>query len=115
MKAVIFQKNLIDNKEKISFDFVNNFNDAEVELTIDSIKIKTKEDMLHNYEIKFSEKDTFTETFLGQFENGTKFRLIKPVGVALEMTKLKSGADDAFSFGSIDTRGWAIHFYLFNN
>jgi hypothetical protein len=115
MKAKIFQKNLLDKNEQEIFDLVNTFNDAEVELSSHSIRINTKGGQVHNYQISYSEKDVFTETYLGKFENGTKFRIIKPIDVALEMTKLNSGAADAFTFGSIDTRGWAVHFYLFNN
>jgi hypothetical protein len=115
MKAVIFQKNLLNQKEQTNFKFVESFDDAEVDLKINSIRIKTTDGHEYNYQLIYSEKDVFTETYLGQFENGTAFRLIKPIDTALEITKLQSGASDAFSFGSIDPRGWAIHFYLFNN
>ena len=115
MKAVIFQKNLLNQKEHTNFKFVESFDDAEVVLTINSIRINTTDGHAYNYQLIYSEKDVFTETYLGQFENGSVFRLIKPIDTALEITKLQSGASDAFSFGSIDPRGWAIHFYLFNN
>ena len=115
MKAVIFQKNLLNQKENTNFKFVESFDAAEVVLTNKSIQINTTDGQVHTYQLIFSEKDVFTETFLGQFENGSAFRLIKPIDTALEITKLQSGASDAFSFGSIDPRGWAIHFYLFND
>lgn len=115
MKAKIFQKNLLNQKEQTNFNFVETFDNAEVVLTNNSIRINTTDGQAYNYQLIYSEKDVFTETYLGQFENGSTFRLIKPIDSALEMTKLKSGASDAFSFGSIDPRGWAIHFYLFNN
>lgn len=115
MRASIFQKNLLNNNEKANFNFVENFDGAEVILTNNSIQINSKNGKLHKYQLVYSEKDVFTETYLGQFENGSTFRLIKPIDTALQMTKLQSGASDAFSFGSIDPRGWAVHFYLFNN
>ena len=115
MKAVIFQKNLLSQKEHTNFNFVESFDDAEVVLTNNSIKINTRDGKAYYYQLIYSEKDVFTETYLGQFENGSTFRLIKPIDSALEITKLQSGASDAFSFGSIDPRGWAIHFHLFNN
>lgn len=113
MKAKIFQRNIISKSEQISYDLVNTFDDAEIELSSQKILIKTKKGEIYQYKISYSEHDTFTETYLGQFDNGNKFRLTKPIGVALEMTKLKSSAADAFSFGSISPTGWAIHFHLF--
>ena len=114
MKAVIFQKNLLNINEQTTFKLVENFDEAEVVFSNNSIRINTKDDQVHNYQLVYFEKDVFTETFLGQFENGSTFRLIKPIDFTLKITKLKTGAADAFSFGSIDPRGWAIHFHLFN-
>ena len=114
MKAVIFQKNLLNPNEQTNFKFVESFDDSEVVITNNSIRINTTNGLSYNYQLIYSEKDVFTETFLGQFENGSTFRLIKPIDTALKMTKLQSGASDAFTFGSIDPRGWAVHFYLFN-
>lgn len=113
MKAKIFQRNIISKSEQISYDLVNTFDDAEIELSSQKVLINTKKGEIYQYKISYSEHDTFTETYLGQFDNGNKFRLTKPIGVALEMTKLKSSAADAFSFGSINPTGWAIHFHLF--
>lgn len=114
MKAVIFQRNIVSKVEQVSYDLVTSFDDAEIELNNRSISIRTKKGETYQYAITYSESDTFTETYLGYFNNGNKFRLIKPIGVAMEMTKLKSSAADAFSFGSISPSGWAIHFHLFN-
>lgn len=114
MKARIFQRNIISKSEQISYDLVNTFDDAEIELSSQTIRIKTKKGETYHYKITYSEHDTFTETYLGQFDNGNNFRLTKPIGIALEMTKLKSSAIDAFSLGSISPTGWAIHFHLFN-
>lgn len=113
MKATIFQRNIMNNAEQVSYNLVNSFDEAEIELNSQAIKIKTKNGETFQYKLDFSERDTFTETYLGQFDDGNKFRLTKPIGVALEMTKLKSSAIDAFSLGSISPTGWAIHFYLF--
>ncbi len=113
MKATIFQRNLLTKDEQNSYDLVNGFNDANITLSEKVIKIITKDGNSYQYELTFSERDAFTETYLGKFSDGNKFRLIKPVGVALEMTKLKSSCKDAFTFGSVDPRGWAVHFYLF--
>lgn len=114
MKARIFQRNIISKSEQISYDLVNTFDGAEIELGRQTIRIKTIKGEAYQYKIIYSEHDSFTETYLGQFDNGNKFRLTKPIGVALEMTKLKSSAVDAFSIGSISPTGWAIHFHLFN-
>jgi hypothetical protein len=113
MKAKIFQRNIMNNAEQVSYNLVNSFDEAEIELNTQTIKIKTKKGETFQYKLTYSEQDAFTETFLGQFDNGNKFRLIKPIGVALKMTKLESSAADAFSFGSISPTGWAIHFHLF--
>lgn len=114
MKAIIFQRNIVSKAEQVSYNLVNSFDEAEIELNNQTIRIKTKKGDTYQYKITYSERDTFTETYLGQFDDGNKFRLTKPIGVALEMTKLKSSAIDAFSFGSISPTGWAIHFHLFN-
>lgn len=114
MKATIFQRNILNNNEQVYYDLVNSFNEAEIELNNHTIKIITKKGQTYQYNLTYSERDTFTETYLGQFDDGNKFRLTKPIDLALEMTKLKSSAVDAFSLGSISPSGWAIHFYLFN-
>lgn len=114
MKAIIFQRNIVSKAEQVSYNLVNSFDEAEIELNNQTIRIKTKKGDTYQYKITYTEGDAFTETYLGQFDDGNKFRLIKPIGVALEMTKLKSSAIDAFSFGSISSTGWAIHFHLFN-
>jgi hypothetical protein len=113
MKTTIFQRNFLSGDEKSSYDFVNTFDGADIILNTKQIKITTKAGSAHQYELSFTERDAFTETYLGKFSDGNKFRLIKPVGVALEMTKLKSSCNDAFTFGSVDPRGWAVHFYLY--
>lgn len=114
MKATIFQRTIMNNSELSSYNLVNNFDGAEIELNNQLIIITTKNGESYKYKLAYSEQDTFTETYLGQFDEGSKFRITKPIGVALEMTKIKSSATDAFSFGSISPTGWAIHFYLFN-
>lgn len=114
MKARIFQRNIVSKSEQVFYELVNTFDEAEIELSNQTIRIKTKKGETYQYKITYSGHDTFTETYLGQFDNGNKFRLTKPIGVALEMTKLKSSAIDAFSLGSISPTGWAIHFHLFN-
>lgn len=113
MKAKIFQRNILSNEEQVSYNLVNSFDEAEIELNNQTIKIRTIKGDIYVYKIIYNERDAFTETYLGQLDDGNKFRLIKPIGVALEMTKLKSSAIDAFSLGSISTKGWAIHFHLF--
>jgi hypothetical protein len=114
MKAKIFQRNIISKAEQLSYNLVNSFDDAEIEFLNQTIRIKTQKGNNYHYKITFSERNIFTETFLGQFDDGNKFRIVKPIGVTLEMTKLNSSAADAFSFGSISPTGWAIHFHLFS-
>ena len=73
MKATIFQRNLMTNTEQVSYDLVNSFDEAEIELNNQTIKIKTKKGETYQYKLIFSESDTFTETYLGQFDDGNKF------------------------------------------
>lgn len=42
MKAKIFQRNIISKSELISYDLVNTFDDTEIELSSQTIRIKTK-------------------------------------------------------------------------
>ena len=111
-RANLFKKNILNGIDIASISFVENIHHALVNISDNELQLEFLNGEKENLSIQFSEKDTFTSTHLGQFKNGNKFRLIQPIGVSLEMAMLNQDSQGGFSIGSIDTQGWAIHFFL---
>lgn len=95
--------------EKAIADELRSFDKAEIKVSESQFIIKTINGREHNYKIEKSEEDFLTVTYVGKFEDGTKFRVVKSAGIALEMAKLQ-GHKDSFSLGSVQPSGYAIHF-----
>lgn len=114
MNAKIFQKTINDEKAQNYFNLVCNFDNAEIEFEDELIKIKTTNEKYYVYKIIYCESDDLiSETYHGEFEDGYKFILTKPIGATLQIIKLTSSAIDGFSIGSMNNTGWAVHFDLF--
>jgi hypothetical protein len=111
-RANLFKKNIVKELDPESIIFVEKIHHSLVEISDNEFNVEFLSGEKHNFSIQFSEKDAFTSTHLGQFSISNKFRLIQPIGVSLEMTKLNQNSEGGFSIGSIDARGWAIHFFL---
>jgi len=111
-RANLFKKNIVKELDSKSIALVEKFHHSLIEISDTEFNIELLNGEKHKYLINFSDKDTFTSTHLGQFENGNKFRLIQPIGVSLDMAKLNHNSEGGFSVGSIDPSGWAISFFL---
>lgn len=111
-RANLFKRNILNTSDAQSIDFVENIHHALVNISENELQIEFSNGEIQNLRIEFLEKDNFTSTHLVQFKNGNKFRLIQPVGVSLEMAMLNQDSQGGFSIGSMDTRGWAIYFFL---
>lgn len=111
-RANLFKKTIVKQIETESIMLVEKMNHSIVEITDSELYIEFISGEKHKYKINFSEKDISTTTHLGQFKNGSIFRLIQPIGTALEMAKINQDSKGGFTIGSVDRSGWAIHFFL---
>lgn len=111
-RANLFQKNVASQFESDSLERVNSFHHSLVSIGERIFKVKTLDGNEFSFSIKFSEKDNFTKTYIGKFENGIGFRLIQPIGLSLDMAKSKNNALGGFTISSINPNGWALHFLL---
>ncbi|WP_298265951.1 hypothetical protein [uncultured Lutibacter sp.] len=111
-RANLFQKNVASQIESDSLEIAISFHHSLVSIDEKTFKVKTLNSKDFNFPIRFSEKDSFTTTNIGKFENGNEFRLIQPIGLSLDMAKSKNNALGGFTLGSLNPNGWAVHFFL---
>ena len=112
LRANIFQQNISANSQSEIVNKILNFNHALVEITPNQISVKKNSGGELKFAIEFFEKDMYTTTHTGKFDDGVPFRLIQPYGMALETVKSKHNSKGAFSLGSLNPDGFAIHFIL---
>ena len=86
-------------KEVLTFDGGMAFA-TETELIVEKVDGKVFKTPLSHFE-----SDMLTETYIGRFENGEKFRFI----FASSQNPMAQ-IDPMVSFGSLSTTGWAAHF-----
>lgn len=110
LRASIFQKNIL-NSNKFS-DFVQSFESNLVHIDSSSLKVYNDEQLLFQSSLTQKDADFHTTTFHGQFEDGTRFRIIRPNEVPLINIKNQYNCVSAFSMASIEQDGYAIHFIL---
>jgi hypothetical protein len=111
-RANLFQKNVASQIESDSLEIAISFQHSLVSIGEKIFKVKTLNGKEYSFPIRFSEKDSFTTTNIGKFENGNDFRLIQPIGLSLDMAKSKNNALGGFTLGSVNPNGWAVHFFL---
>ena len=111
-RANLFQKNISSNIENDSLEIAISFHHSLVSITDKMLSVKTLNGETHSFSIRFSEKDFSTTTHIGHFQNGRDFRLIQPIDLSLEMAKSNHNAVGAFTLGSVNPSGWAVHFFL---
>ena len=110
LKARIFQTNVI--KESNDIEKVKDIENQLIDLSPSKIKIVFDNGKVSIYNLQFSEEDFSTSTYIGEFENGTKFRLIRPNELSLSNLKSRFNCVSGFSIASINPDGYAIHFLL---
>ena len=111
-RANLFQKNIASQIEFDSLEIAISFQHSLVNISEKIFKVKTLNGKEFSFPIRFSEKNSFTTTNIGKFENGNDFRLIQPIGLSLDMAKKKNNALGGFTLGSVNPNGWAVHFFL---
>jgi len=111
-RANLFQKNVASPTESDSLEIAISFHHSLVRINEKNFEVRTLNGENFNFPIRFSEKDSFTTTNIGKFENGNDFRLIQPIGLSLDLAKSKNNAMGGFTLGSLNPNGWAVHFFL---
>ena len=111
LRANITQIFIVDYNYKVSIDYFKSFNHSLVFLT-DQELVFEKNGAIIKFELDFYEEDTFKKTLLSQLEDGTPFRIIKPIGVSKEINLLESNSLDCFSVGSVNPDGYSVAFIL---
>jgi len=111
-RANLFQKNVASNAEAQTLAFALSIHHALVSITSDTLIVELKVGNKQTIKLNLKEKDFSTSTYIGRFENGLDFRLVQPIGFALDMAKEKYNAVSAFTIASINPNGWALNFFL---
>lgn len=99
------------SKDKPFYELLTTFNNGQIEISTTSVKIKTKDNKIFISTLRKIEQDFLSETFQGNFEDGTLFRLVTPGGVAKEIMNLQ-GTEETITFGGMTGDGYAVHFDL---
>lgn len=114
--AQIYQRQILKDFSKT--DFIESFEGKLVEITEDKLEVKHLNGKLFfSSPLNLYEVDEFsgTKTFLGFFQDGSKFRLLRPSEMTLIHFLNEYNCEDAFSISSIGLQDFAIHFILTKN
>jgi hypothetical protein len=111
-RANLFQKNIASQIEADSLEIAISFQHSLVNISAELFTIETLNGEHYSFPINFSEKDFSTTTYIGKFQNGRDFRLIQPTDLSLDMAKSNHNALGAFTLGSVNPSGWAVHLFL---
>ncbi|WP_282074087.1 hypothetical protein [Polaribacter atrinae] len=109
-KASIFQKNITRNSTES--EKALGFENCEVDISNKHLRITSNGTELLNSELKLLEEDFSTISYLGKYENGIEFRVIRPTDLSLSNLKNRFDCETAFSIASVDPSGYAVHFIL---
>lgn len=110
-KAVIFRNSSFLDDEKKELDYFMNFNNSIIEIYDN--KLIFKNEKINEFNLFFFEKDHQTITYIGKTPFGNNFRFVKHIDpITLMAIKRQYNAIDAFSIGSENPSGYAIHFYI---
>ena len=111
LRANIFQIFIADISYNKMVDYFKNLNQSLVKIT-DNELLFEKDNTLAKFELNYHEEDSFTKTYLTNLDDGTTFRVIRPVGVSKEISLIKNNSKDGFSVGSINPDGYSVAFLL---
>ena len=111
-RANVFRENNYYYEEQDELAFVLGFHHSLIELTNSCLEVYLKNGNKLKYSLEFNENDGNTTTHIGKFTNGTPFRLIQPIGMALDIAILKHQAKGYFSIGSVKPDGYGVFFIL---
>jgi hypothetical protein len=114
MKAKLVAE-IIEGKkleEKPIIEFIKTLDGSDFALTEASISFMKNGQILLESKLAEFEKDFMTVTHLGQFPDGTKFRIVQPIGAVKEIIKAQ-GEKHSITFASLNPIGYAIEFETF--
>lgn len=111
LRANIFQIYIADISYNKMVDYFENLNHSLVKIT-DNELLFEKDNMIAKFELNYYEEDSFTKTYLTNLDDGSPFRVIRPIGISKEMSLIKNNSKDGFSVGSINPDGYSVAFIL---
>ena len=91
--------------EKAYCDKVKNLDGGIISMTNSYLRIQNSSNMLES-SISFYEEDPFTISWLGQFLDGTQFRIVKP------NSRFISLIGNTITIASMYHDGYAVHFNI---
>lgn len=109
-KASIFQKNITRNSSES--EKAMSFENCDVEISNNHLRITNNGTELLKSELKLLEEDFSTISYLGKYDNGAEFRIIRPTYTSLANLKNRYNCETAFSVASVDPSSYAVHFIL---
>lgn len=110
LRASIFQKNILSKSDKS--DFAESFQNCLVEIDEENITIYRDESIILKSQLSKFEDEFHTTSYKGKFNDDESFRIIRPKEVTLINVKSQHNCVSAFSIGSLNPDGYAIHFIL---
>ena len=111
MKKLLLKKVNPGNysKDKTIYERLKSFNNGIVEISRTTITVKSKDSKTFTSKLQMTEEDFMSVTFQGNYEDGTKFRLISPAGVSKTLLEV-NGKNDYITFGGMTGDGYALTF-----
>ena len=110
LRASIFQKNILSKSDKS--ELAESFQNCLVEIDEENITIYQDENIILKSQLSKFEDEFHTTSYKGKFNNNEPFRIIRPKEIALANVKSQHNCVSAFSIGSLNPDGYAIHFIL---
>jgi len=86
------------------------FDEGIIEITEDKFTVKTKMNKLFTSKIQKGKENFFNTIYYGTYDDGTKFRLVKPGSDTMRIRELKGEKAGRVTFGSMEKDGYAVHF-----
>jgi hypothetical protein len=100
-----------NNDENVYIEFIQHFDNLDIEIFSKNTFRLSNSNNYFESQLTILEEDVFSTTYLGEFPNNEKFRIISFSEITKELLK-KKGENETLSFGSVNTNGYAIHFEL---
>lgn len=110
LRASIFQKNILSKSDKS--ELAQSFQNCLVEIDENNIVIHNDEKIILKSQLTKFEDEFHTTSYKGKFNDNEPFRIIRPKDIALANVKAQHNCVSAFSIGSLNPDGYAIHFIL---
>jgi len=97
-------------EENQIFEYLKLLDEGQIEITEDDFTITTIMGKLFASKIQKGEASFFNTTYYGTYDNGIRFRLVKPGSETMRIRELKGEKAGRVTFGSMKKDGYAVHF-----